>query len=64
MIGMAVVNDDQMVMWTNELFEDRQIKIIDRNILDWQPAIKELHLDPPRLGQNRNQHPRFTRSSI
>jgi c-di-AMP phosphodiesterase-like protein len=47
MIGMAVVTDEQIVLWTNELFEDRQIKIIDRPILEWQPAIKELHLDPP-----------------
>jgi len=47
MIGLAVVNDEQTVLWTNELFEDRQINIIDKSILEWQPAIKELSGEPP-----------------
>ena len=47
MIGLAVVNDEQIVLWTNELFEDRQINIIDRNIFDFQPALKELSSTTP-----------------
>jgi len=47
MIGLAVVNDEQVVLWTNELFEDRQINIIDRQIFDFQPALKELSTTTP-----------------
>jgi c-di-AMP phosphodiesterase-like protein len=47
MIGLAVVNEEQTVLWSNELFEDRQINIIDRNILDFQPALKELSSATP-----------------
>lgn len=47
MIGLAVVDDEQGVLWASELFEDRQIKIVDRNILEWQPTLKELSANPP-----------------
>jgi len=46
MIGLAVTNDEQIVLWTNELFEDRQISIIDRHIYEWQPVLKELNGEP------------------
>jgi c-di-AMP phosphodiesterase-like protein len=42
MIGLVVVDDKQIVLWTNELFEDRQIKLIDLDITAWSPKIKEL----------------------
>ncbi len=48
MIGLAVVSDDQIVLWTNELFEDRQINVIDRQVFEWQPALKELSANPPQ----------------
>ncbi len=42
MIGLLVVDENDIIIWTNELFSDRQINILDNNIFDWQPALKEL----------------------
>jgi len=42
MLGLVVVDDDDVVLWTNDLFLDRNIKIFDTNILQWQPSLKEL----------------------
>lgn len=42
MIGLAVVNDQNIVIWTNDLFKVRQIEILDENILEWQPGLLEL----------------------
>ncbi|MCQ2815151.1 MAG: DHH family phosphoesterase [Bacilli bacterium] len=42
MIGLAVTNDDGVVIWTNDLFKDRHIDIIDLKILEWQPSLEEL----------------------
>ncbi|HNX16494.1 MAG TPA: DHH family phosphoesterase [Bacilli bacterium] len=35
MIGLAVTNDKDIVIWTNDLFKDRHIDIIDVNIFAW-----------------------------
>lgn len=35
MIGLAVTNDKDIVIWTNDLFKDRHIDIIDSNIFSW-----------------------------
>lgn len=45
MIGLAVCNDDGVVLWTSELFKERQIDIIDTNILEWQPLLKDATSD-------------------
>lgn len=42
MIGLAVVDEDDVVMWTNDLFQNRNIKILDENIFEWDPHLKEL----------------------
>ena len=42
MIGLAVVNEENVVLWVNDLFKDRQIDILDMNILEWRPELKEL----------------------
>lgn len=42
MLGLAVVDENNVVLWTNTLFKERAIEILDENILDWQPALKEL----------------------
>ena len=42
MIGLAIVNDDNIIIWTNELFKERQIEILDENIVNWKPEIQEL----------------------
>ena len=42
MIGLVVTNEDGVVLWVNDLFKDRQIDILDANILEWKPELKEL----------------------
>lgn len=42
MIGLAVTDESDNVIWTNDLFKDRHIDIIDVNIFQWQPALEEL----------------------
>ncbi|MCR5505419.1 MAG: DHH family phosphoesterase [Bacilli bacterium] len=42
MIGLAVTDDNDTVLWTNDLFKTRHIDIIDSNILDWSPDLKQL----------------------
>ena len=42
MLGLAVVDENNVVLWTNTLFKERAIEILDENILEWQPALKEL----------------------
>ena len=42
MLGLAVVDENNVVLWTNTLFKERAIEILDENILEWQPQLKEL----------------------
>jgi len=42
MLGLAVVDENDTVLWTNTLFKERAIEILDENILEWQPKLKEL----------------------
>lgn len=42
MLGLAVVDENDVVLWTNTLFKERAIEILDENILEWQPELKEL----------------------
>lgn len=42
MIGLAVTDENDNVIWTNELFKTRHIDIIDSNILEWMPELKSL----------------------
>lgn len=42
MIGLVIVDENNVVLWVNELFKDRQIDILDVNILEWQPALQDL----------------------
>ncbi|MFA5421400.1 MAG: DHH family phosphoesterase [Bacilli bacterium] len=43
MIGLVVVDENDIVLWTNDLFQERQIDLLDVNILQWQPKLSELH---------------------
>ena len=43
MIGLVVVDENDIVLWTNDLFQERQIDLLDINILEWQPNFRELH---------------------
>lgn len=42
MIGLAVTNENDVVLWTNDLFKDRHIDIIDFNIIEWKPELLNL----------------------
>ena len=42
MIGLAVTDKNDNVLWTNDLFKNRHIDIIDTNILSWQPELAVL----------------------
>lgn len=42
MLGLAVVDENNVVLWTNTLFKERGIEILDENILDWQPTLANL----------------------
>ena len=48
MIGLAVTDAENNVLWTNDLFKTRHIDIIDTNILEWQPelaVLKDMNLN-------------------
>ena len=42
MIGLAVTDKNNNVLWTNDLFKNRHIDIIDTDILQWQPSLAVL----------------------
>lgn len=42
MIGLAVTNDKDIIIWTNDLFKNRHIDIIDVNIFDWNKDLLPL----------------------
>ena len=41
-LGMLHYDQDQTIIWTSELFEERHIHILGQNLLDWYPSIIEL----------------------
>ena len=47
MIGLAVVNENNTVIWVNDLFNERKIEILDENILEWQPKLADLQNATP-----------------
>ncbi|MBO6280466.1 MAG: DHH family phosphoesterase [Bacilli bacterium] len=59
MIGLVVTDENDIVIWNNDLFKDRHIDIIDLNIFDWQKDLRALkersNSDPVKLIiNNRN----------
>jgi hypothetical protein len=45
-IGLVVCDERGTVMWDNNLFKERNIDLLDENILDWQPKLRELQDAP------------------
>ena len=41
-LGLVIIDDNDSVMWASPLFKDRQIDLLDSNIFEWQPTLKEL----------------------
>ena len=52
MIGLAVVDEDDNVIWVNDLFINRQIDILDTNIIEWQPKLADLSNAAPDASIN------------
>lgn len=42
MLGLVVVDKKFDVIWASEIFSNRQINILDKNILDWQKPLTRL----------------------
>ena len=42
MIGLAITDDQNTVLWTNDLFKARHIEIMDMDIIAWQPELAAL----------------------
>ena len=42
MIGLAITDDKNLVLWTNDLFKSRHIEIMDMDIIAWQPELAAL----------------------
>lgn len=42
MIGLVVTDENDIVLWTNDLFRLRHIDLIDKNILAWQPSLESI----------------------
>ena len=42
MIGLAVTDDKNIVLWTNDLFKSRHMEIMDMDIIAWQPELATL----------------------
>ncbi len=42
LIGLVVVDENGIVMWSNSLFRERNIELIDMDIFSWIPSLKEL----------------------
>lgn len=40
-IGLVVVNEEGIVLWTSDLFQERQIHIVSRNIFEWMPKLRD-----------------------
>lgn len=41
-IGLVLVDEHFNIVWANELFKERRLYIIDKNILTWQPELTRL----------------------
>ena len=42
MIGLVVVDENNIVIWINDIFHDRNLEILDQNILEWQPKLQDI----------------------
>lgn len=46
MIGLVVTDENDIVIWNNDLFKDRHIDIIDSNIFEWKNELRVLKEKP------------------
>ena len=48
-IGLVVTDNQDTVIWCNNLLKDRQVNLLDMNILEWQPTLRDLRNAPPDM---------------
>jgi len=41
-LGMIHYDEDQTIIWTSELFEERHIQVLGQNLIDWQPGLIDI----------------------
>lgn len=41
-LGLAVVDEENTIVWTNSIFSSRGLNIIGQNILEWHPELRSL----------------------
>ncbi len=41
-LGMLYYDNEQTILWTSELFEERNIQLLGQNLLEWQPQLSEI----------------------
>ena len=41
-LGLLHYDDELTILWTSEIFDERQIQILGDNLLDWQPILSEI----------------------
>jgi len=39
-IGIVVVDENNLIIWTSDLFIERHITVLDNSIFDWQPQLR------------------------
>ena len=49
MVGLVVTDENDVVLWTNDLFRQRHINLVDKNIISWQPELAELKDESKKL---------------
>ena len=45
-LGLVVTDDNGTIFWASPLFKSRQIDLLDKNILEWQPSLADLRKAP------------------
>ncbi len=48
-IGLVVTDESDIVIWDNILLKDRQANLLDMNILEWRPELRDLKTAPPDM---------------
>lgn len=45
-IGLIITDDNNEVIWVNRLFSDIQTKLMDHQLFEWEPRLKEVQTNP------------------
>ena len=51
MIGLVVTDENDIILWTSDIFKDRHLDIVDENILEVYPQLSDLKTAAPNTIQ-------------